>query len=79
MFIFTSIHLKTNFILPTLETRRDSSDGGSVQRGKKVAELHTSGAKRAQTWHGRVKWRELAIGLAVASGGETKTGEEDKR
>ena len=51
MFIFTSVHLKTNFILATLETRRDSSDVGSVQRGKKDAEVHTSGAKRAQTWH----------------------------
>ena len=25
------IHVKTNFIFPTLETGRDSSDGGSVQ------------------------------------------------
>ena len=45
------IHLKTKFIFPTLETRRDSSDGGPVQRGRrKVTELHTSGAKPASTW-----------------------------
>ena len=40
------IYLKTSFKFPTLETRRGSSDGGSVQRGRKKAEeLHTSGAK----------------------------------
>ena len=49
----------------------------SDQRGRrKTAELHTSGAKQAETWQGGVKWGELAIGLAVASGGETETGEE---
>ena len=42
------IHFKTNFIFTTLETRRDSSDGGSVERGSRTdAELHTSGPKRA--------------------------------
>ena len=44
------IQLKTNFIFPTLETRRDRSEGGSVQRGRrKAAELHTSGAKRYES------------------------------
>ena len=49
----------------------------SDQRGRKSAELHTSGAQRAETWRGVVKWREMTIGLAAASGGETETGVED--
>ena len=47
------------------------------RRRRKTAELHTSGAKRAKTWQGRVKWSELAIGLVVASSGEAETGQED--
>ena len=74
------IHLKTNMIFPILETRRDGSDGGSVQRGrKKAAELHRSSAKRVYIWPRGVKRSELAIGLAVASGGEAWTREEEKR
>ena len=70
---------QNNFIFPTLETRQDSSDGGSAQRGRrKAAELQTtSGAKQALTWQGAVKWGDLAIGLAVASRGETGTVEEN--
>ena len=38
--------------------------GVSDQRGRrKTAELHTSGAERAETCQGGVKWRELALSL----------------
>ena len=47
MFVFTS---KINFIFPTLETRRDRSDGGSVQRGRrKATEFDTSGTIRCDS------------------------------
>ena len=47
-----------------------ANTGVSEERGRmKTAKLHTSGAKRAETWWGGVKWWDLAIGLAVASGG----------
>ena len=52
--------------------------GVSDQRGRrKTAELHTSDDKRAEPWRGGVKWRELAIVLAVASGVEMETGKGD--
>ena len=69
-----------------MEIRPDSSDVASVQRGRrKAAELHTSGAKRAQTWQRGESWPsanlakggKLAVGLTTESGGETGTGEED--
>ena len=51
--------------------------GVSDQRGRrKTAVLNTSGVKRAKTWRGGVQWSELAIGMAVASGGETERGEK---
>ena len=50
----------------------------SDQRGRrKTAELHTSDDKRAEPWRGGVKWRELAIVLAMASGVEMETGKGD--
>ena len=46
-----SLYLRHFRLDETAET--DVSD----QRGKrKTAELHTSGAKRAETWRGEVKW-----------------------
>ena len=54
MFMFKSkrtLYLRHFRLGETAET--DVSD----QRGKrKTAELHTSGAKRAETWRGEVKW-----------------------
>ena len=46
-----------------------AAPGVSDQRGRrKTAELDTSGAKRAEIWQEKIKWCELAIGLAVESG-----------
>ena len=61
-----------------LETRRDGSDGGSVQRERKAAELHTSVAKRSYTWQRGVKWWELAIDLAVRLGVRRRQGRRTK-
>ena len=59
----------------------ETAETGVSDRGdrRKTSELHTSGAKRAETWRGGVKWWELAIALAVASGREGERGKEDKR
>ena len=75
MFMFTS---KRILYFRNFRLQETAAMGMSDQRGRrKTAELDTSGAKRAEYWHGEVKWLELAIGLAVASGGDTQTGEED--
>ena len=59
-------------IVETAET------GVSDQRGRrKTAELHPSGAKRAETWREGVVMRAVVIGLAVASGGERERGKEN--
>ena len=51
------VHGKTTFIFPTFLTRRDSRTDASDQRGRrKTSEFHTSGAKRAVTLRGGVKW-----------------------
>ena len=75
-----NIHVqgKTNFILRDFKQDETAEINLSNQRGRrKTTELCTSGAKRAETWRGGVKWWKLAIGLAVASGGKTETGKED--
>ena len=49
----------TTFVSPTFQTYKDEKAemGVSDQRGwRKTAELHTSGAKQAETWRGGVKW-----------------------
>ena len=52
------VHGKTNFIFPTFRLVYEAAEAGvSDQRGKrKTAELHTSGAKRAEPWQGGVEW-----------------------
>ena len=60
---------KTFITFPTCVRHQRDSRNGWFWRARKI-ELHTSGAKRAETWWGGVKTWELAIGLAVASGGE---------
>ena len=73
MFMFTS---KRFLYFRYFRLDEAAAIGVYYQRGRrKTAELDTSGAKRAETWQGGVKWEELAIGLAVASGGGTQTGE----
>ena len=75
IFMFTA---KRTLYYPHFSPDEAQETGVSDQRGgRKTTELHTTGAKQAEPLQGGVKWRELAIGLAVASGGETKTGEED--
>ena len=69
---------KTVFVSPTLQTKQDSRDGYSNQTPRRNrAELHTSSAKRAETWRGGVKGWEPAIGLAVALRGEREKGKDD--
>ena len=46
------------------EERTWRMDGGVKELGRKTAELHTSGAKRAEPRRRGIKRRELAIGLA---------------
>ena len=75
MFMFTG---KRTLPFQHFRLDEEAETGVLEKRGRrKTAELHTSGAKRAKTWQGRVKWSELAIGLVVASSGEAETGQED--
>ena len=77
MFVFTA---KRTLYSPRFSLDEAQETGVSDQRGgRKTTELHTRGAKQAETWQAGVEWRELAIGLVVASGDERKTGEEDLR
>ena len=75
-YIHQTRSIKTNSAVNLSRKPEAAETGVSDQQGRKTAELHTSGAKQAETWQGGVKWGELAIGLAVASGGETETGED---
>ena len=52
-----NIQGKTTFISPTFQKHETAETGVSDHRGRrKTAELHTSGAKRAETWRRGVKW-----------------------
>ena len=75
IFMFTS---KQTLYFRYFRPDETAAPGVSDQRGRrKTAEINTSSTKRAATWQGGLKWRELAIGFAVASGGEAQTEEED--
>ena len=43
-------------LYPQHQTDESAETSVSDQRGRKTAELHTSGAKRAETWRGEVEW-----------------------
>ena len=67
---------KTTF-LPLTYQRYDTAETGVFnQRGRQQCSTQAA-QKQAETRRGGVRWWELAIGLAVASGGERERGKED--
>ena len=74
-----NIHVqgKTTLIFPAPQSGLDNKDSCFLSaRAEDDSRASHRGAKRAEPWRGGLKSWELAIGLVVASGGETETGKD---